>query len=250
MKRIILFVLLLLLAAISAGAAYKIQLNDGTYIQADDKPVIKEGLAYFSKDGLFLYIPVSRVDLAKTDETNMVRESKEAPLVLQGLEAMPPAPVKPVFVDDSMLDVIRKRSRLANEGQFERPGLTESKPGPGLEGAAAPATSDASKTRADLQAQLSSLLDQRGNLQGQADQIQARLSDLQDRYNFSAQQNDRKSYQNQINSLNAQLADVKSHLATVSNDALSVQQTLASQPVIVESKPQPQEPPAPPAPKP
>lgn len=238
MKRTVLFVLLLLLAAMSAGAAYKIQLTDGTYIQADDKPVIKEGLAYFSKEGLFLFIPVSRVDLAKTDEINMVRESKEPPLVLQGLEALPPAPVKPVFVDDSMLDIIRKRSRLANEGQFERPGLTESKPGPGLEGAAAPESSDASKTRAALQEQLTDLLNQRGNLQGQADQIQAKLSDLQDRYNFSAQQNDRKAYQDQINSLTSQLANTKSQLATVNNDALSVQQTLAGQPVVVEAKPE------------
>ena len=157
MKRAILFVLLLLLAAMSAGAAYRIQLTDGTFIQADDKPVIKADLAYFSKDGLFLYIPVSKIDMAKTDEVNMVREVKEAPIVDPSLAPPPLVAVKPVFVDDSMLDVIRKRSRLANEGQFERPGLTEGTPG--SEGAAqrgAP-QGDGGKNAAILAAQILSL---------------------------------------------------------------------------------------------
>jgi len=237
MKRAILFVLLLLLAAMSAGAAYRIQLTDGSFIQADDKPVIKEGLAYFSKEGLFLYIPVSRIDLAKTDEVNMAREIKAAPIVDQSLVAPPPTAVKPVFVDDSMLDVIRKRSRLANEGQFERPGLTEGTPGPG--GAAQPGAPQAGggKNMAALQDKLTNLLDQRGSLQGQADQLQTQLSDLQDKYNFSTQQGDRQTLQSQIGALNSQLSGVNSKLSSVSNQALSVQQELARQPVTVEVKP-------------
>jgi hypothetical protein len=237
MKRATFVVLLLLLAATSAGASYKIALTDGTYINADDKPVLKEGLAYFSKDGLFLYLSAAKVDLAKTDEINMVREVKDVPVIEEIATAPKSVSVKPVFVDDSMLDIIRQRSRLANEGQFERPGLTEGTPGTPAAGGEATAEGGAAPNRAALQDKLTGLLSQRGTLQGQVDQMQTQLSDLQDRYNFSTQQGDRQSLQGQIDGLNGQLAQTRSQLAAVNNDALSVQQELARQPVTVEVKP-------------
>ena len=107
MKRPVVLVALFVLAVgIAAQAAYTIQLTNGKTIVADEAPIIKSDLAYFSKNGLYLYLPASQIDMAKTEALNV---KVEAPTNMELFpeEAVKAEPVTPVFVDDQKLDLIR-----------------------------------------------------------------------------------------------------------------------------------------------
>ena len=244
MKRRVMLLIVLLLVSLGAYAEYKLALTDGTVITADDKPVLKGDLAYFSKDGLFLYIAKSRVDFAKTDEVNMKAVLKEEIYLDQPVEAPTPVAVKPVFIDDAQLDIIRLRSRLANEGELgpsPQPGLAEEgAEGEGAAPSAAPSTDEApgpsapESSRAALQSQLQDLLTQRGSVQSQREQLQAQLQDLNDQFGFSVQSDEKTALQSQIDAIQTQIGDINGQLDTINNQVLDTQSRIASTPVTVE----------------
>lgn len=242
MKRGVILLIVLLLVSFSVYAEYKIALTDGTLITADDKPVIKGDFAYFSKDGLFLFIAKSRVDFAKTDEVNMKAVLKEEILLDQPTETVTPVSVKPVFIDDSQLEIIRQRSRLANEGDFPPPKpIEEGEEGAeGQELAAPPRSSPEGEggggqsPREQLNDRLSNLLDQRANVQSQRDQLQAQLRDLNDQFGFSVQGDEKTALQSQIDAVTLQIGDLNGQLDAINNDVLNTQSQIASTPMTVE----------------
>jgi hypothetical protein len=243
MKRGVILLIVLLLASFSVYAEYKIALTDGTVITADEKPVIKGDFAYFSKDGLFLFIAKSRVDFAKTDEVNMKAELKEEIILDKPTDAATPVAVKPVFIDDAQLEIIRQRSRLANEGEFPPPKpLEEGEEGaegqdqyaPSAQPAGQEGSGDGQSPREQLNERLSGLLNQRAGVQSQRDQLQAQLRDLNDRFGFSVQGDEKASLQSEIDAVTLQIGDLNGQLDTINNDLLNTQSQIASTPMTVE----------------
>jgi hypothetical protein len=243
MKRGVILLIVLLLVSFSVFAEYKIALTDGTVITAEEKPVIKGDFAYFSKDGLFLFIAKSRVDFAKTDEVNMKAVLKEEILLDKPEETATPVTVKPVFIDDSQLEIIRQRSRLANEGDFPAPkSLEEGEEGAeGQDQYAPPAPSEGPEAagggqspREQLNDRLSNLLNQRANVQSQRDQLQAQLRELNDQFGFSVQGDEKTALQSQIDAVTLQIGDLNGQLDTINNDVLNTQSQIASTPMTVE----------------
>lgn len=243
MKRTFLVVLVLALASVAAGATYKIQLGTGKIIVVDAAPVVKDGLAYFTKNGMTFYMPASQIDEAKTQDLN--KEQTAAPET--AAEVTAPAESKVPVIDEEQLDIIRKRSRLANEGQLVSPMPGEA--GPAV--SAPPATGGGGQTgNSDaLRAQLADLLNRRGSLMQQQTNIQSQIAALRDKYNFSTQQTDQAAIQAQMDSLSSQLDSVRQQIDAVNNQALSVQQSLASTTRGVTVQMPSQEPPPPPPPQ-
>ncbi len=211
MKRLVVVTVIALAASIAAGAAYKIQLKDGKVIKADAKPIIHNDFAYFDKLGLYLYIPVSQIDMAKTEELNKAPEEVSESLEVEKTEDLRPEvkakTVKPVFIDDEELQIIKKRSRLANEGELtDLPDQTASPSAGSRPGqAAGPDMSpQPSGDRVDqLRTQMSSLLDDRAVEQNRLTDLKAKLSKLQNDYNFSVMETDQARIQQQIDSTKA-----------------------------------------------
>jgi len=227
MKRMMLVVLVLVLASVTAGATYKIQLSDGKVITADQAPLIKGDMAYFNKNGLTFYVPASQVDMAGSDRLNKPEEAAQA---TEAPEALTPAPAgKPSLIDNDQLDSIRKRSHLANEGQ-----LTTSATG------GTPAAGGASAQAADAQAlrvRLADLMSQRTSLQEQQASLRNELSNLNDKYNFSTQWNDQVAIQSQIDSTQSRLDSVGQQVDHINLDMQAVEQQLASTPPTVVVQP-------------
>ncbi len=232
MKRAVLLFLLLAMIAVSAGASYTIQLTNGKVITADAKPFINKDLAYFTRTGIEYYIPVSQMDMQATERINAAEASGgPAPAA-----AVAPSTAKPVFVGEEQLEVIRARSRLANEGQLTAP-AAEPQP---AEGGAAPAAAvvkpaSQSAQRAQLQDQLSGLLAKVADQTSQYNSLQNQLTTLKESYNTSAQQADKEHIQQQIDALSSQADAVQSDLNGTRGQIQSVQQQIASSPVVVES---------------
>ncbi len=241
MKRTFLVVLVLVLASLAASATYKIQLVDGKTITADSAPIVKEGLAYFTKNGLYFYIPASQIDQTATERLNQAAEPAQAPAGTEAV-AVAPAGKAPTVIDEEQLEIIRKRSHLANEGQLEAPVAVEGAPAgtPGGPAAGGGGNADA------LRAKLADLLSQRGSLMQQQTNLQNQLSQLRDKYNFSTQQSEQASIQSQMDSLQSQLDQVQQQINAVNNEALAAQQDLASQSrTVVVQQPAPEPPPQP-----
>ena len=244
MKRLVVVTVIALAASIAAGAAYKIQLKDGKVIKADAKPIVHNDFAYFDKLGLYLYIPVSQIDMAKTEELNKVTGVTSASLEIEKTEDLQPEvkakPVKPVFIDDEELQLIKKRSRLANEGELtESPDQTSSssagpRPGEAAGPDMAPQPSGAQVDQ--LRAQMSSLLDDRSVEQNRLTDLKAQVSKLQNDYNFSVMETDQARIQQQIDSAQAELTSVQSRLSDLDNQIQSLQQQIASAPVVVQTE--------------
>jgi hypothetical protein len=233
MKRAVLLFLLLAMVAVSAGAAYTIQLTNGRVITADNKPVIKDDVAYFNRSGLYFYIPASQIDLPATEKLNASQSAlSEAP---SATAAAGPA-AAPVFVGEEQLEVIRARSRLANEGQFTASPAEPQAPGGGA--AAAPAavkSTSQAKQRGQLQDQLSGLLEKQSGYVKEYNSLQNQLTALKDSYNSSAQQNDKEMIQKRIDTLSSQAEQVQGDVTATQGQIQTVQQQLSSTPVVVES---------------
>ncbi len=243
MKRTLVVLLVMALATLSAGAAYKIQLKDGKVINVDDKPLVSNEMAYFTKAGVYFYLPVSSVDFEKTEKLNA--PAVAAPVAEKVAEPAPKAPVKVEVIGDEQLDQIRKRSRLANEGELS---------GPPAEAAAGGAPAGAPQVggrtgNADLQARLADLLNQRAEAQQRVNDLQSQIQTLRDKYNFSPQYSDQQAIQSQIDSTQAQLDSAKAQLDSINNQALAAQQELAHTPVVVQAPAPEQAPPPPPQPE-
>lgn len=232
MKRAVLLFLLLAMIAVSAGASYTIQLTSGKVITADAKPVINKDLAYFTRTGIEYYIPVSQMDAQATERINAAAVSGgPAPAA-----AVAPSTAKPVFVGEEQLEVIRARSRLANEGQLTAPAA---EPQPAGGGAAPPAAvvkpASQNAQRAQLQDQLSGLLAKVADQTSQYNSLQNQLATLKESYNTSAQQADKEQIQQQIDALSSQADAVQSDLNSTRGQIQSVQQQISSSPVVVQS---------------
>jgi hypothetical protein len=232
MKRAVLLFLLLAMIAVSAGATYTIQLTNGKVITADDKPVIKEDMAYFTRNGIYFYIPAAQMDVAASERLNAFEASSPAP---PGPAVASPA-AKPVFVGEEQLDVIRARSRLANEGQLTSPPPEAQAPGGGAPAApAAVKSTSQAKQRGQLQDQLSGLLEKQSGYVREYNSLQNQLTALKESYNSSAQQNDKEKIQQQIDTLSSQAEQVHGELTSNQGQIQTVQQQLSSTPVVVES---------------
>jgi hypothetical protein len=223
MARRLLVVLLLLALTMAVPAAYKIYLTDGKIINADDKPVIKDGIAYFQKQGLELYLPVDQVDLAKT-ESGGAASYQSAPA--GGVK--PPVAVK--TINDDQLQKISQRSKLANEGELAQPGYpTEG------EGAMTPAAAPgANQSRDAIQSQLADLVSRRSDLQKQMLDLQSQVAALRDRDATSTNLADKNAAQQQMSAVQSQLDSVRAQMTSLEAQIQNTQQRLASIPVIVE----------------
>lgn len=229
-------VLLLLLVAVSVPAAYKIYLVNGKVITADDKPVLRDGIAYFQKSGMELYLPVDQIDLVKTERGG----SASTPAV-EKTEAPKPASRK---IGEDQLEEIRKRSRLANEGELRQPvyaGEEGAEGQPPAEGAGAPegagvapGVAAAQGDRGAVQGQLSNLLNQRATLQKQLVDLQGQAAGIRDRYDTSTSQAEKTALQGQLDSIQGQLDGTRSQLSGVEATLQDTQQKLASMPVVVQ----------------
>jgi hypothetical protein len=233
MKRAVLLFLLLAMIAVSAGAAYRIQLTSGKVITADDKPVIKEDMAYFTRSGIYFYIPAAQMDVPASERLNALEAASS---VAPG-GAAPASPAAPVFVGEEQLDVIRARSRLANEGELTTPPPEAQAPAGGGATAPAPAAKSTSqaKQRGQLQDQLSGLLEKQSGYVKEFNSLQNQLTALKDSYNTSAQQNDKERIQQQIDTLSSQAEQVQGNVTSTQGQIQTLQQQLSSTPVVVES---------------
>lgn len=233
MARRWLVALVLVGSALALPAAYKIYLVDGKVISADDKPVIRDGIAYFQKLGNEFYLPVDQVDLLKTEKSAAAAASVAAP---EDVTTARPTGRK---FGETELENISRTTRLANEAELIKPVVEGDEGGEGTEGGAAPKVDTqggnaASGDRAALESQVTGLLNQRSQLQGQITGMQSQISSLRDRYSTSTSQSEKASLQSQIESAQSQLDSARSQLSTTEANLQNAQQRLSSMPVIVE----------------
>jgi len=232
MKRAVLLYLLLTSAAMAVQAAYTIQLKDGRVITADEKLFVKDDMAYFTRRGVYFFLPASRVDAAATEHLNAV-------VVAEGFSEPAPVVISPkatgaksVLIGDEQLEVIRNRSRLANEGELKAPAGATSQPG-----SPASIQREPQSQRGDrdaLQSRLNDLLQQQAARQQDQNNLQNQLNALQNAFNENPQQDQRVQIQGQIDAVSSQLQSVQSGLASVQGDLQSTQQQLSSTPIVVD----------------
>lgn len=232
MKRAVLLYLLLTSAALAVQAAYIIQLKDGRVITADEKIFFKDDMAYFTRRGVYFYLPASRVDAAATDRLNAVVITESSSEPAPAVAAPKASNAKPMVIGDDELEVIRNRSRLANEGQLNSPEGGTSQPG----AHASPKQTAQSQGggRDALQSRLNDLLQQRAGLQQDQTGLQDQLNSLQDAWNQSPQQADRDQMQSQIDTATSQLQAVQGRIDAVQADLQTTQQQLNSAPIVVD----------------
>ena len=239
MKRALVVLLSLVLGALSAQAAYRLFLTSGKVILLDEKPVIQGDMAYFTRSGVTYYVPSSQVDLAKSEREN--GPAAAAPSVAQTPAKAPVA--KTLKIDEEQLDIIRKRSRLANEGELEAPPAAppasseepqETSAGMAPEPAKAAGGAADQQRRSAVQAKLTDLLARQATVTQQQNDLRTKISALTDKYNFSTQQSEQAAIQGQLDSLQRQLDQANDQSATLSADIQSTQQELASIPVVVQ----------------
>ena len=250
MKRLVVVTVIALAASIAAGAAYKIQLKDGKVITADAKPIIHNDFAYFDKLGMYLYIPVSQIDMAKTEKINEIMAEASAPMDVDKVEDTRPEvktkPVKPVFIDDQELEIIRKRSRLANEGELDKspsassPASSQGQgPGPGQAvgpNMGLPPSSSTSGAQVEqMRQQMGSLLDNRAIQQNRLTDLKAKLAKLQNDYNFSVMESEQARIQQQIDATQTEITNAQSGLSDLDSQIQSLQQQIASAPIVVNT---------------
>jgi len=222
--------LVLVGTALCLPASYKIYLVNGKVISADDKPVIRDGIAYFQKSNLELYLPVDQIDLVKTEKGGAL-------LPATGEAAT--AGTKPAVrtIGEDQLEEISKRSRLANEGEFRVPVTEGAEGAEGAPAAPPPAGTpgaQAAATRNGMQAQMTSLLSQRADLQRRMVDLQTQMGSLRDRYNTSTQLTDKTALQGQMDGLQSQIDSARSQLTSVDANLQDTQQKMSAIPVVVD----------------
>ena len=229
MKRLILLIAIGLLAVVSAHASYKIYLTSGEVITADDKPVVKEGLAFFKKAGLPCYLAVDKVDMDKSEKNAL---SLAAPPVQEEKPAAPVTKRVIMRVNDEGMEEIRKRVRLANEDELGPP--PES--GEGGQGAASGGMDEkpAGNTRAEVSERLKTYQAELANAESERNQARLRLVSLLSQYNMSSYQDEKDSIQGQMNQTQQQLNETNQRIAEASAKVQDAQAELFASPVTVE----------------
>lgn len=214
-----------------SAATHKIFLNTGKVINADSKPVVQGKLVYFYKNGMYLYIPLSQVDMQTTEKAG---EVKEKPVPAVKPESAKPSKKAPMVIDQQKLDEISKHSRLANEGELEgAPQNVNSPASAGNGKKSAPAAGNPNQQRNHLQSQLNSLRSQHSALQQRLVNLHNELSGLQNQYNFSTQQADRDALQQQINAKQQDIASAQDQMTGLNSQIQNLQEELSTMPVVV-----------------
>ncbi len=216
-----------------SAATHKIFLNTGKVINANSKPVVQGKLVYFYKNGMYLYLPVSQVDMAKTEKAGEVKE-KPVPPTQPKAEAKPSTKA-PIVIDQQKLEEISKHSRLANEGELEESQPQNVNASSPSKGAPHGAGGNPNKQRDMLQSQLNSLRSQQSALQQRMVNLHNELSGLQNQYNFSTQQSDREALQQQINAKQQDIANAQDQMTGLNSQIQNVQEELSTIPVVVPS---------------
>jgi hypothetical protein len=241
MKRILLLTTLFCLVGASVSAAYKIQLKNGKIITAEEKPVIKQDLAFFMKEGLTLYLPADQIDMAASQKLNTLKVTPD----LEGLvpaSVLPPEKPQPLVITDEMLNKITAHSRLANEGELTSPdkgeasSTAEGSKGVSMQDRQAAEAQREQRSRQELQGRLDSLMSDRFTAQRQHADLSKQVQDLQQKFNFSTQYDDKQRIQEQINQAESQLNSVTNRLSALDSQIQSVQQQISSIPptVVIE----------------
>ncbi|MGA9753304.1 MAG: hypothetical protein WBS54_16110 [Acidobacteriota bacterium] len=241
MKRILLLTTLLCLVGASVSAEYKIQLKNGKIITAEEKPVIKQDLAFFMKEGLTLYLPANQVDLEASQKLNTIKATPDMQGVVPA-SVLPPEKPQPLVITDEMLDKITAHSRLANEGELtspakgENPSAAEGSKPASREDKQAAEAAHAQRARQELQSRLDSLMSDRFTAQRQQADLSKQVQDLQQKFNFSTQYDDKQRIQAQIDQAQSQLNGVKDQLSGLDSQIQSVQQKISAVPptVVIE----------------
>ncbi|MEW5764174.1 MAG: hypothetical protein ACOYXN_12580 [Acidobacteriota bacterium] len=243
MRRALPVIAILLLTTVASAASYTIQLQDGRIIKADDKPVVQEGLAYFFKNGLYLFLPATDIDFEKSERVNALAAAPVTGMKLEiDSEAVPsteasPAKAPAVFINEEQLEIIRRRARLANEGELVGGGSAEA-PAPG---AMPPPQAPSGQNLGDLQNRLGGLIDQRTLLYQQQSDLQSQLSSLRDKYNFSVLQGEQESLQRSMDTVQDRLGQVQSQIADLGGQIDSVQREINATPVVIQQTAAPEE---------
>ncbi|MGC8724086.1 MAG: hypothetical protein ACP5VF_09470 [Acidobacteriota bacterium] len=241
MKRILLLTTMFCLVGASVLAEYKIQLKNGKIITAEEKPVIKKDLAFFTKEGLTLYLPANQVDLEASQKLNTLKATPDMQGVVPA-SVLPPEKPQPLVITDEMLNKITAHSRLANEGELTSPanGETSSaeegpKPAPREDRQAAEAA-HAQRARQELQNRLNSLMSDRFTAQRQQADLSKQVQELQQKFNFSTQYDDKQRIQAQIDQAQSQLNSVRDQLSGLDSQIQSVQEQISAVPptVVIE----------------
>ncbi|MEW6756753.1 MAG: hypothetical protein AB1347_00900 [Acidobacteriota bacterium] len=243
MRRALPVMAVLLLTSVALPASYTIQLQDGRIIKADDKPVVQEGLAYFFKNGLYLFLPVTAIDFEKSERVNA---TAAAPVMGMKLEIdddavstpeAAPAGAPAVFINEEQLEIIRRRARLANEGELVGGGPVEAP----SSGAMPPSAAPSGANPEDLQNRLGGLIDQRTLLYQQQSDLQSQLSTLRDKYNFSVLQGEQESLQRSMDTVQGRLGQVQSQIEDLGGQIDSVQREINATPVVIQQTASPDE---------
>ena len=241
MKRILLLTTLFCLVGASVLAEYKIQLKNGKIITAEEKPVIKQDLAFFMKEGLTLYLPANQVDLEASQKLNTLKATPDMAGVVPA-SVLPPEKPQPLVITDEMLNKITAHSRLANEGELTSPAKGEAPsaaagPKPASrEGRQAAEAANAQRSRQELQSRLDSLMSDRFTAQRQQSDLSKQVQDLQQKFNFSTQYDEKQRIQAQIDQAQSQLNGVRDQLSGLDSQIQTVQQQISAVPptVVIE----------------
>lgn len=239
MKRTILVWVLLLGSALAVSASYKVYLVSGETVIADEKPVVKDGVAYFAKGGLTYSLSPSRIDFEKS-EKNALAEAA-APHIEQvnaaALNARASKPQTVRKVDDQTLDEIRSRARLANEDELAPSGGDASAPPPSPEGKAEGRGDGANKAlqnRAQAQQRVAELESNLAQAESNRNQARSTLDSLKAQFDNSVQQDERTALAAQVDAAQASLDSANSQVNDASAQVRAAQNAVNNTPVVIE----------------
>ncbi len=226
MARRLVVISLLMVLTMAVSAEYKIYLSNGKVINADDKPLVQNGIAYFQKQGMELYLPVDQIDMAKTEAGG--------PAMTQQSTTAEPKPKAVLRINDDQLQKISQHSRLANEGELDKAEYPTENQG---EGTPAPTNAPTGAQGRDaLQNQVADMVSQRADLQKQMLDLQAQLNDLRSKDATSTNLTDKNAAQQQMSAVQSQLDGVRGQLSSLDGQIQNAQQKLSSMPVVVQAQ--------------
>lgn len=250
MKRTLFVLALSLALAVSVSASYKMYMVTGEVLVIDEKPVVKDGTAYFSQNGLTFSYDASKIDFERSEKEALAAAAVPQIDRFVTNSDLPQKPAKAAKrVDDESLDAIRKRSRLANEGELtpppeplviteegeEAPGPVAQPQGRGAseEGAGGPQAAQGD-ARAQVQQRLSALESDLARAEDSRNQVRGQIQDLQSRYDSSTSADEKNSLASQIDSTRDQLTDATNRVNEAAAQVRSTRDELNSIPVVVE----------------
>ncbi len=233
MKRLVIFCLCLFAVFVFAEETYKIYLNDGRVITSDVKPDVRGDRIYFERLGMFLYVPVNLVDLKKTE--------KGKTAIQETTTSEPKKQKKVVKYDESKLEEIRQRARLANEDELAA--LEYTSPEAGGQQAGNQIGQQSAAT--NPQKRLASLMQQRSILQGNLNSLMEEMSVKRDQFGFATLAADKDRLQKEMTDLENKITEARSKLSSIESQIQITQQEIASTPAVVVEVPAQQQAPPP-----